>query len=174
MPVDTKGQSVEAEDIIDQVRRQLRRELLLPMRNSPVRLYAGAVRIWRSGAPKADAPRISKDSEEMAERLQAMYTSLDSGFAAGTAGIGEMPPVTRTLRGTAGRVVIGALQRLMWWYTRSLQRFAEAVGAHLQDSTEAIENLACLQEANRIEIAALREEVRRLRERLAAEPGDDQ
>ena len=75
-----------------------------------------------------------------------------------------MPPATATVRGLFGRVVIGALQRLLWWYTRSLHHFAESVGMHFHDATEAIESLACMQEAHRIEVAALREEVRRLRE----------
>ena len=77
--------------------------------------------------------------------------------------------VDGTCRGYFGRVAIGVLQRLLWWYTRSLRHFVGSVGMHFHDTVEAIESLACMQEANRIEIAALREEVRRLREKSAGE-----
>jgi hypothetical protein len=40
----------------------------------------------------------------------------------------------------------------------------------LHDTTETLETLALMQEANRIEVAALREEVRRLRESLENGP----
>jgi hypothetical protein len=161
------GQTVEAEDIIDQVRRQLRREKLLPRRGAAIRFYSGGVVKSYRAASRKPAPPTSEDVEEIAERVQTLYTSLESSFAASAAQIGEVPPVTATVRGFFGRVAIGILQRLLWWYTRSLHRFAATAGMHLHDTTEAIERLACMQEANRIEIAALREEVRRLRENSA-------
>ncbi len=171
MSVDNTVQPVEAEDIFGQVRRQLRRERLLPVRSSAVRLYSGAVRSWRAGGPEANPLRASGDTEEIAERLQALYTSLDLGFAASVARIGEMPPAMATVRGLLARAVIGALQRLLWWYTRSLQHFGESVGAHLHYTTELLETLACIEDANRAEVAALREEVRLLKERATDEPG---
>jgi hypothetical protein len=72
-----------------------------------------------------------------------------------------------------GRLAIGILQRLLWWYTRSLKHFAESLGSHLQGSTETIEVLACTLEMNRMEIAALREEIRALRESLRARRESD-
>lgn len=168
--MNSKGQFVDAEDILDQVRRQLRREVFLPGRNSAVRLYSGATRRRRASGAKAGAPGTSEDFEEIIQRLQALYTSAGSDFAASVAQIGEMPPPRPTVRGLFGRVSIWGLQRLLWWYTRSLHHFAESVGGHLHDTTEALESLALMQEANRIEVAALREEVRRLRESLASGP----
>jgi hypothetical protein len=174
MSVDSKSRPVEAEDILNQVRRQLRRESVLPARTATaVRFYSGPVRNWRGGAGDGGALRTADDSEEVAERLRALYLSLDSRFATSVAGIGAMPPIIPTWRGFVGRAAIGVLQRLLWWYTRSLQRSAETVGLHLHEMAELIESLAFLQEVNRLEVAALREEVWRLREHIAGEPGAD-
>ncbi len=152
--------SFRAEDIIGQVRQQLRRDALFPTLNRAVKVYSGPPRVWGSGSVQQDQ---TNGSGELAERLLALYRSLDGGFAASVAEIGEMPAVAPTLRGTVGRIAIGFLQRLMWWYTGSLRNFARSVGTHLQGSTEAIEVLLYMLRANQIEIEALREEVRRLR-----------
>lgn len=151
-----------AEDILGQVRQQLRRETLFPANHSAIRMYSGSPRVWNSGVARR---RQAAPSEEIAERLHGLYTSLDAGFASAVAEIGEMPGAAPTLRGAVGRVAIGIMQRFMWWYTRSLKGFAGSVRTHLQGSTEAIEVLACMLEMNRIEIAALREEVRTLQEK---------
>lgn len=150
-----------AEDILGQVRRQIRREVLFPIRHTAVRLYTGVPRVWNSGVAKRSQ---QSSSEELAERLEGLFSSLDVGFAASAREIGEMPAPAPTLRGTVGRFAITVLQKLLWWYTRSLKQLAESTGNHLQASTEAIELLACMTEANRREIAALREEIRGLRE----------
>ena len=160
MAVD-KLSTARAEDILGQVRRQLRREVLFPVRNSAVRLYLGPPRVWESGGAHQSQ---ANGSDELAGRLQALYRSLDDGFAASSAEIGQMPAVSPTLRGTVGRIVIGAIQRLLWWHTGSLKNFAHSVGAHLQSSTETATVMACMLRINQMEIAALREEVRILRE----------
>jgi hypothetical protein len=159
--------AARAEDILGQVRRQLRREALFPMQNNAVRLYSGPPRVWDSGSPLHGQ---ANGSEELADRLQSLYRSLDSSFAVTSAEIGEMPAVAHTLRGIAGRFAIGILQRLMWWYTRSLRNFAGSVGTHLQGSTEAIEVLSCMLRMHQIEIASLREEVLILREHQLGRP----
>jgi hypothetical protein len=153
--------TARAEDILGQVRRQLRREVLFPRQHSAVRFYSGSPRVWNSGMAR---PSQANTSEELAEGLQVLYKSLDSGLAASTAEIGEMPEVPPTLRGAVGRIAIGILRRSMWWYTSPLKHFAQSVRTHLQGSTEIIEVLSCMLEMNRMEIAALREEIRLLRE----------
>jgi hypothetical protein len=152
--------AARAEDILGQVRRQLRREALFPLQNTAVRWYWGPPRVWNSGSPERSQ---ANGSEELADRLQALYKSLDGSFAISSAEIGEMPAVAPTFRGAVGHFAIGILQRLMWWYTGSLRNFAGSVGTHLQGSTEAIEVLASLLRMQQIEIASLREEVVRLR-----------
>jgi hypothetical protein len=167
MSVYNTGQAVEAEDIFYQVWRQLRRDVLLPGHGTAIRFYSGAVRNWNA-AGRQPTLRASEDAEEISGLLQTLYTSLNSSFADSVARIGGVPPVTATVRGYFGCVAIRVLQRLLWWYTRSLHHFVRSVGMHFHDTTEVIESLACMQEANRIEIAALREEVRLLRESSAA------
>ncbi|GEM_PF-2523544 len=165
-----KLSTARAEDILGQVRRQLRREVLFPVRNSAIRLYIGTPRVWESGGAQ-QSHTIGAD--ELAERLQATYRSLDNGFAASAAGIGQMPDVAPTLRGTVGRIVIGVIQRLLWWHTGSLKSFAHSVAAHLQNSTETVEVMACMLRINQLEISALREEVRILRENQVNRPEID-
>src|ERR1700680_396662 len=131
--------TARAEDILGHVRRQLRREALFPMQTSAVLLYSGPPCVWDSGSPQRGQ---ANGSEELGDRLQALYRSLDGSFAISSAEIGEMPAVAHTFRGAVGRFAIGILQRLMWWYTRSLRNFAGSVGTHLQGSTEAVELLA--------------------------------
>jgi hypothetical protein len=159
--------NARAEDILGQVRRQLRREVLLPMHHRAVRLYSGSPRVCNNGGTQPGQANISG---ELAERLQELYSSLDDGFAASAAEIGGMPAPAPTLRGGIGRFAIRILQRLMWWYTRSLKHFAQSLGIHLQSSTETIEELACMVQMNRIEIAALREEIRLLGENKPGRP----
>jgi hypothetical protein len=153
--------TARAEDILGQVRRQLRREVLFPIQSRAVRLYSGPTCVWDGGSSQRDQ---ADSSEELADRLQALYRSLDDSFAISSAEIGEMPAVAPTFRGAVGRFAIGILQRLLWWYTRSLRNFAGSVGTHLQSSTEAIEVLSCMLRMHEIEIASLREEVLILRE----------
>jgi hypothetical protein len=158
--------TAHAEDILGHVRRQLRREVLFPTRTSAVRWYSGPPCVWDSGPQRGPA----NGSDELGDRLQALYRSLDGSFAIGSAGIGEMPAVAHTFRGAMGRFAIGILQRLMWWHIRSLKNFAGSVGTHLQDSTEAIEVLSCMLRMHQIEIASLREEVLVLREHQLDRP----
>jgi hypothetical protein len=153
--------TARAEEIMGQVRRRLRREALFPTQNSAVRWYSGPPSVWDDGGLHRDQ---ANSSEELADRLRALYGSLDGSFARSSAEIGEMPPVANTFRGTVGRFGIGILQRLLWWYTRSLKDFAGSVGTHLQGSTEAIEVLSSVLRTQQLEIASLREEVLILRE----------
>jgi hypothetical protein len=159
--------TARAQDILRQVQRQLRREALFPMESGAVRWYLGPPRVWSSGG--AQSGQVN-GPEELTGRLQALYTSLDGGFGISSADIGEMPPVAHTFRGAAGRFAIGILQRLMWWYTRSLRSFAGSVGTHLQASTEAIEVLSHMLRVQQTEISSLREEVRILRQNQTDRP----
>lgn len=166
MSVDTLSPA-RAEDILGQVRGQLRREVLFPVHHTAIRWYSGSPRVWNSGVARRGPTRPSDD---VAERVQGLYTFLDTRLGASAAELGEMPAPAPTIRGAAGRVAIGVLQRLLWWYTRSLKHFAGSLGTYLQGSTETIEVLACTVEINRIEIAALRDEIRVLRESLGTQP----
>src|SRR5689334_14165140 len=114
MSVDTLSPA-RAEDILGQVRGQLRREVLFPVQHTAIRWYSGSPRVWNSGVARRGPTR---PSDEFAERLQVLYASLDTRVAASAVGIGEMPAPAPTVRGAVGRVAIGVLQRLLWWYTR--------------------------------------------------------
>ena len=174
MSVDIKTWPVDAVDILHQVSRQIRRDSVLPARTiSAVRFHFGPVQSWRGGVVEGRAPEPLDDFEEAAHRLQVLYKSLDTSFATGVAQIGAMPPTVATWRGFLGRAVIRMLQRLLWWYTRSVQGYAESMGSHFHKTAEVLESLAYMQEVNRMEIVALRDEVRRLQSQLPAEAGDD-
>lgn len=134
---------VRAEEILARVRRQLRlQELLREQQGDAI------------------------DNGEIAEQLRGLCGYLDGGLAMDASRIGAMPPVSDSLRGRLGHFTIGILQRLLWWYTRSLEQFARSLGTHLEGTTAAVGTLACMVRDNQREIALLREEVKMLRERV--------
>ena len=146
-----------AKDILTRVRRQIRLEELLLEQEG-----------WVLPGREKTSGEVSggeEDIGEMAEQLRALYAYADDGFAANAAKIGAMPPVYPSFRGKIGHFTIGVLQRVLWWYTSSIEKFAHSLRTHLQGTTEAVGTLAWMLRANQREIAMLREEVRMLRER---------
>jgi hypothetical protein len=159
MAVNTQPVSVDAEDIYSQIRRRQPREQLGVDRNTAVRFYTG---------PICDKTIISAGTDSItdpvADGFRALSASLDSDFAVSISRLGERPPGIPTLRGYLGGAIIRILQGLLWWYTRSLQIFGRAVSEQLGRQIQILERLALAQADARAEIAALREEVRQLKE----------
>ena len=158
--------TVDAAAILDQVSSRIRQELLIPERGTAVRLYSGPAR-------SAVAFEADDIFAEIALRLQALQISLNGELESAITGIAAAPPVAATLRGRLGAAAIAALQRVLWWYTRSLHPFAGSVANQLQAQIETIRSMACAQEILRAELAALRDEVRSLRADAAQRPGED-
>ena len=159
MPDDTRLVPVDAEDIVSQIHRLRMREQLEMRRGPAVSFHTGQALHWASAAGGPD-----NGAGAAASGIQGMYDSLHSEFRVSVSRIGELPPVIPTARGFLGRAAIRILQKLLWWHTRSLQIFGEAVGKRFDDELQVLTNLALAQAEMRAEIAALREEVRQLRE----------
>jgi hypothetical protein len=159
---------VDAAAILDQVSRRLRHDALLGTAGGGARFYTGGAH-----ASLAVSSSAGDEIAEIALRLQALQSSLDSGFVCAARRIGAAPPRAGSLRGRIGAAAIVTLQRLLWWYTRSLQGFADWLGVQHQSELEVLTALASAQEATRREVAALREELRRVEARLAAAPPGD-
>jgi len=160
---DTRLSPARAIDIFGQVRQTLRREALFPRHEGSVHLYTGVPRVWD---PSDRPTNAACSSQELADRLRALYQSLKDGAEAAEDEIGRAPGVVPTLRGRVGAVAISIFQRLLWWYTDSLKTSARLTRTHLQVATETVEALACEVRVNQLQIAALQEELRLLRETL--------
>jgi hypothetical protein len=158
--------TVDAAAIFDQVSSRIRQEVLLPERGAAVRLYSGPAR----SAVTLEAADIFA---ETALRLQALQESINGELESAIARIGAAPPTATTLRGRFGAAAIAALQRVLWWYTRSLHPFAGSTASHLQAQLETLKCMACAQETMRAELAALRDEVRSLSAEAAERAGED-
>ena len=148
--------TVEAAAILDQVSSRIRQEALIPERGSAVRFYSGPAH----GAGALDAADVFA---ETALRLEALQASLNRELDSAIARIGAAPPGAATVRGRLGAAAIAVLQRLLWWYTRSLHPFAGSVANQLQAELETLKSMARAQQTLRTELAALREEVSSLR-----------
>jgi hypothetical protein len=158
--------TVDAAAILDQVSSRIRQEALIPERGSAVRFYSGRVR----GAIAMEAADAYAGT---ALRLQALQMSLNRELESAITRIGAAPPHAGTLRGRFGAAAIAALQRVLWWYTRSLHPFADSVASQFQAELETLKSMAYAQESLRAELAALREEVRSLRADASQRAGED-
>ena len=158
--------TVEAAAILDQVSSRIRQEELIPERGSAVRFYSGQ-------AHSAAALEAADVFAETALRLEALQASLNGELDSAIARIGAAPPGAVTLRGRLGAAAIAALQRLLWWYTRSLHPFAGSVANQLQAELEALKSMARAQQTLRTELAALREEVRSMHAGAARRTTDE-
>jgi len=133
--------SVEAADLLEQVRRRIAYDSLSPEREMPVRLYSGSVRLSDSASNSRTASLFPADNGrllgtgEVIARLGALREFLSSGFESSLIAIGEPPPGPPSLRARAGRLSIVILRKLFWWYTRSILAFGDAVSKQFHDET---------------------------------------
>jgi hypothetical protein len=148
-----------------------------------VEFYGGAIRVATTEAKVNNrAAEIIRGtdqfpaahSREILVRLEALQVSLSSVFEPELLGIGAAPPRPAGLRGAFGRMAILLLRKLLWWYTRSLMAFGDAVGKQFHDEIALLTAVVRAQEEQRAEFLALREEVRQLREHLStSRPAED-
>jgi hypothetical protein len=160
---------VEAQSLIEQVCRRVEQDLLFRHREVAVRIYSGAIRLGAT-VPAANATVVRPvastrpvESGEVALRLSALEDSLLSRMERSLLAIGATPPCPSTLRGYIGRISILFLGRLLWWYTRSVMAFGDAISKQFHDEVALMTAVARIQEEHQTEIAILREELRQLR-----------
>jgi hypothetical protein len=169
---DRPSPSIEAKELMGQVRRRLARESLSQPPEAAVRMYREAFRVTGTAPDNQDArttssqlkPSRATHEGEVATLLNALEESLASGFEESLLAIGKPPPGPLSVRGHLGQLLILLLRRLLWWYTRSLMPFADAVGRQFHDEIALLTAMARLQEEQRAEIAELRKELRQLSE----------
>jgi hypothetical protein len=172
--------TTDAAAIVEQVASRIRQEALIPERESAVRFYSGRARNRTSAGPgrSLHAPaepnpegRLPADLAEIALRLEALQASLNADVINGIPRIGGCPSTAPTLRGRFGAAAVRILQRLLWWYTRSLQSFTDSLADQFQAELEALKSMVCAQAETRKELAALREEMNQLKAKLSASSG---
>ena len=166
LPPDNPLVPIDSAALILQVSSRLRQEALLPEPGSAVRFYSGPAR----GAVALEAADVFA---ETALRIQALQLSLSAELESAIARIAAAPPTAATLRGRLGAAAIAALQRLLWWYTRSLHPFAGSVASQFQAELETLKSMAFALASLRAELDALRAEVRSLRADAAPRPSED-
>jgi len=168
MAISSQPVNSDAAQILDRIRAEVRFESAWP--RVAARLYAGD-----RGACEVvvAAHRLSWVADEVPEEIRRLYGLLERDMVIAMSRFGEMPPTPRTLRGLLGRAVVRVLRGLLWWYTRSLRIFGESVAAQFHRQAEVLESMALRQAEYRTELAALQEEVRRLRESLPKSPSED-
>lgn len=152
----------QAADIIEQVRRRLMHDSLTPQHESAVRFYRGPIRLGGTASSPHFQGIAPEEHCDVAVRLRALQDSLLTDFERVLAAIGDPPPAPSSFRGRVGRLAVVILRRLLWWYTRSVLAFGDAVSSQFQDQTAVLAALALEQEAQRAELQTLRQQVREL------------
>lgn len=75
---------------------------------------------------------VDRATATLIHRLQGDLALLKSSAA----GIGEPVPGPAGLRGAVGRVLIGALRRMLWWYTAQIQSLGNAFAKVMRNEAE--------------------------------------
>jgi len=112
----------------------------------------------RTAEEMATSLEGSEEEAGLRERMlqqSALLRNLDDAIAAAARGIGQCPPVPRTLRGRLGALVIRCLSRLAWWQQDQIRLCVSAVvrrnrdqAAHAaQFEQEVIGSLATIRQA---------------------------
>src|SRR4051812_26463108 len=150
--------TVDAAAIIDQVSSRLRQEALLPEHVAAVRIHTGRAHQWNTPAA------ASGDSlAQIALRLRYLESGLQSRVEAAIRNLGAAPPSVLSLLGRFGAAAIPLLQRTLWWQTRSLPAFGDALAAPHHAELELLLSIVLAQAEMRQEVDALRAEVARMR-----------
>jgi hypothetical protein len=144
--------SVDAEKLVRQIDLRLRLEVP-ELSEGPVRFY--------SGLPEGDGTA----------RVQELLRNIEAHFVPAVGNLGEAPPRPATLRGFLGALAIRFLRPLLWWYTCTLRNFASSAVSQSYRELEVLRFLADELASTREEVAALRKEVRRVREAAASGGG---
>jgi hypothetical protein len=164
---------VDADDLMEQVSRHLRRQEEAGETKSAVTFHVGPVPRWRPILTAKEPQSVMGNSTEVSKHLQALKVSFLSSLEPSIDGIGETPPYSATFRAWCGRTAIHFLQRLLWWYTAPIRLFAAASWKHFQHEFALLESLAEAHETAYREISAIREEVRQVKahlEKVAGSP----
>jgi hypothetical protein len=153
---------VDAEKLVRQVDLRLRLDVSEQL-NGAVTFYSGLVHlnVSHAGGSQRSSAVLGKE-DEGAVRLEGLRQSLETDVAPAVADLGETPPRPATLRGFVGALAIRFLRPLLWWHTRSLRAFASSAVSQSYQELEMLDYLAGELASTRKEVAALREEVRRL------------
>jgi hypothetical protein len=175
--------AVEAEDLVEQIRRRAAMSSVSGEASAGVEFYGGAVRVATTQAEvnnraaeiiRGTGQFPTAHSSEILVRLEALRVSLSSVFEPDLLGVGAPPPRPAGLRGAFGRMTILLLRKLLWWYTRSLMAFGDAVGKQFHDEIALLTAIVRAQEEQRKEVSVLRDEIRQLRDQLStSRPAED-
>ena len=127
--------------------------------------YPGTFRATVPDVPTEENFR-EHDELQATSRILAHLQELGSEMQLALEQIDEVPANPGTVRGAVGRWVILILRRLLWWHTRPVSAFADAVTRDLKEQVALLEQLSKTQTENRRTLLSIQQALTTMGARL--------
>jgi hypothetical protein len=143
LPHDIELVDIDAEDLLVQVHRHM-------------------------GGGQADSAVTFHGQEAAGVRaLTLRLRQLHSQLEARARELGDAPPAPSTPRARVGSFLISVLQRVLWWHTRSMQRFADLASRQAGEEVVVLERIARNQQTIAANVEQLQHDLARVEARLS-------